>query len=128
LGGIFDWFKHLWDDIKSGVAQVTQLIVSVADDIYVGIEYVVAGITHVVKDIIHGVEDVVRTIGSFFVKLGKLIKNVIEALSIVFHFDEILKTQQLLEGFVTQGIMALETDIATNVTPVMTNFFVRAEK
>jgi hypothetical protein len=33
---------------------------------------------------------------TFFIKLGKLVANVIEALSVVFHLEEVIKTEQFL--------------------------------
>jgi outer membrane protein assembly factor BamB len=126
VGGISDWFKHLWDDIKKGFAKVTQFIVSVARDIYVGIQYVVNGITYAVKQIIRGIDDVAAAIGSFFVKLGKLIKNVIEAISIIFHFDRILDTQRVIEDFFSSNLGSLGSDINAAV-PAVTTFLGRDE-
>ena len=41
-------------------------------------------------------EDVISAVAAFFKKLGKAIENVIQALSILFHLNEIKKTHKLL--------------------------------
>jgi hypothetical protein len=95
LGDVWDDF---WSWIKSVVATITHVIVAVAEDIYVGIRVVVDGVVHVFQAIIAGIEQVASAIGSFFIELGHLIEEVIEALSVLFQFGHIIDTFNLLEG------------------------------
>ncbi|HEX2513690.1 MAG TPA: PQQ-binding-like beta-propeller repeat protein, partial [Chloroflexota bacterium] len=95
--GVFSWLHHLWDDIKRAAVSVEKLVLSVAQDVALGIQYIEDGVRRVFRTIIHAVEDAVAAIGSFFVKLGKLIKNIVEALSLIFHLNEIIKTKNKLD-------------------------------
>jgi hypothetical protein len=132
LGGFFDWLGQLWDDIKTGVAKVVQVIVSVADDIYVGFQFFKDGVLQVVRHLIRDIADVAATIGAIFVKLGKLIKNAIEALSLLFHFGEIIKTKQIIDSFFTNqartGLLdTLASDLTNIARPALDGFFATAE-
>ena len=81
---------------------IQQVIVTVADVVQVAIQVMDAGISKVFHFIVKTVEDAVRTIGSFFVSLGKLIIHTIEALSLLFHFGEILATHKLIMDLVRE--------------------------
>ena len=79
-----------WDWLKGVVATITHFIVSVAEEIYVGIRLIVDGVVHVFKQVVHVVEEVAHAIGALFVELAKAIEKVLEALSVLFHFGEIV--------------------------------------
>ena len=110
LGSVLSKLKAAWNKIKEAAATVVQVVVSVAKDIAVGIQYVVDGVVNVVKAVAQDIEDVMISIGAFFVQLGKDIAKTVEALSLLLHLDEVIKTAALLN---TQ-INASFTDI-TNV-------------
>lgn len=96
LGSISSKIKAAWNKIKEAAATVVQVVVSVAKDIVVGIQYVVDGVVNVVKAVAQDIEDVMISIGAFFVQLGKDILKTIEALSLLLHLDEVIKTAGLL--------------------------------
>ena len=110
LGSFLNKLKHAWQEIKSTAATVVQAVVSVAKDIAVGIQYVVDNVVKVVKAVAQDIKDVMISIGSFFVQLGKDIVKAVEALSLLLHLDEVIKTAGLLNA----QINASFTDI-TNV-------------
>ncbi|MBV9579402.1 MAG: hypothetical protein JO057_12510, partial [Chloroflexi bacterium] len=90
------WWGDFWGWVKNAAATITDVVVAAAEDVYVGVRFIVDGVAHVFRSIIAGVEEAVAAIGTFFVELGHLIEEVIEALSVLFHFEEIIKTQQIL--------------------------------
>ena len=94
------WFGDFWDwlkgSVQKAVAVVTDVVVSVAEDVYLGIRVLVGDVASVFRTIINGIEEVASAIGSFFLQLGKLIEEIVEALSVLFHFEEIIKTQKIM--------------------------------
>jgi phage-related protein len=66
-----DFWNWLVGEINQAVQAIENVIVSVADDIMVGINFIVNGVKQVFKAIIKVVEDVVNAIGSFFMQLAK---------------------------------------------------------
>ncbi|UBF30749.1 hypothetical protein K9N68_39830 (plasmid) [Kovacikia minuta CCNUW1] len=116
-------FTDFWNWLTKVVAEIKQVIVSIAEDVYVGLQYVWNDIKKVFKAIIKVVEDIAHAIASFFVALAKLIKDIIEALSVLFHFGEIMWTQKWLAGQVTTQVSALKTLIQQNVIPNIDSFF-----
>ena len=95
LGG--DFWTDFWDWLKGAVATVTHVIVSVAEDIYAGIRVIANGVAHVFNVIITGIEQVANAIGAFFIELGHLIEELIEALSVLFQFGHIIDTHNLIK-------------------------------
>jgi hypothetical protein len=93
LGGVWSSFWH-W--LKGAAATITHIIVSVGKEIYAGIRFIYNNVVYFFKHPLQTLEDIVSAIGAFFQKLAKLIKNVVEALSILFHLDEIVKTHTIL--------------------------------
>ncbi len=91
-GSFVSWLRGLWDDIKSGVTKVEQIVISVGRDIYIGLKYIANGVVKVLRQALRDIVDVAIAIGSVFVQLGKDIVKVAEALSIIFHLGEVLKT------------------------------------
>ena len=55
LGDVLDDF---WNWLKGAVATITHVIVSVAEDIYAGIRFIVDGVAHVFQAIITGIEQI----------------------------------------------------------------------
>ena len=110
---------------------------SVAEDVYVGIRAVVDGIAYVFKQIVRVIEDVASAIASFFVKLAKKLADVLEALSVVFHFGEVVKTQQFLLKELLDRINGvpgnpaypgLAAAVKTTAIPKLDAFFARGER
>ena len=122
-----DFFSDFWNWLVGAINTVVQavenVIVSVAEDIMVGISFVINGVTKVFKAIIKVIEDVVNAIGSFFVQLAKLIEEVIEALSILFQFGEIMWTHQWLEGQVDGLLTELQDTISNTIISKIDTFF-----
>jgi hypothetical protein len=129
----WNWLVGVFNKIADTIENV---IVSVADDIMVGINFIVGGIKQAFKAIIKVVEDVCNAIGSFFLQLAKLIEDLIEALSILFHFGEIMWTHRWLAAQVNQRVTDLTKAIIDTTTtpptkgPILTNldsFFAQGE-
>jgi hypothetical protein len=125
LGG---WWSEFWNAVKELGAEITHFFVSIGEDIYVGIRYFVNGIAHVFKAIIKTLKDVAAAIGTFFIKLGKIIANIIEALSILFHFDEIKKTHILLRNEINNRLDQFAGCVTDSVIPAVNGFFNQAEE
>jgi hypothetical protein len=117
-----DFWNWLVGEINQAVQAIENVIVSVADDIVVGINFIVNGVKQVFRAIIKVVDDVVNAIGSFFLQLAKLIEEVIEALSVLFHFGEIIWTHNWLkEQFTTLFQNDLPNRIQNTVKPILQN-------
>jgi hypothetical protein len=89
-------FSDFWNFIKHAAATITHVVVSIGKEIYAGIRFIINGVALVFRHPLQFLDDVVAVIGTFFTKLAKLVKNVVEAIGILFHFDEIIKTHRLL--------------------------------
>jgi outer membrane protein assembly factor BamB len=97
VGGVFDDFKQLWASVKAGEAKVARVVISVANDVYLGIEYkLIDGVSRVFNQVVRDVEDVAAAIGSFFVMLGKKLAEVLEALSQLLHLEQVFATADLI--------------------------------
>ena len=131
------WWNDFWSWLKGAVATVTHVIVAVAEDIYAGIRVIVNGVAHVFRAIIAGIEEAVQAIGAFFVELGKLIEQMIEALSVLFQFGHIIDTHNILKNELLNringvagnsaypGLAALVTN---TVLPKVDTFFQQGEQ
>jgi hypothetical protein len=135
------FFSSFWDFIKHAAATITHIVVSIGKEIYAGIRFIVNETVYFFKHPLQALEDVVSAIGTFFQKLGKLIKNVVEAISILFHLDEIVKTHTLLRDELLKRINGVPRDdpdyanypgyanlIETNVIPAVDKFFRQTEQ
>ena len=130
------WWDDFWNWVSAEVEKtaevIQQVIVTVADVVQVAIQVMDAGISKVFHFIVKTVEDDVRTIGSFFVSLGKLIIHTIEALSLLFHFGEILATHKLIMDLVgkfingdpgdAQTFPGLDNAIKNSAIPAVNSF------
>ncbi len=138
LGGLLDDLQGAWDEIKTEAEAaaekylppvVRRAIVSIADIIYVGIEYVVGGVTKVVKAVVSTIEDAAAVIGAFFVQLGKALAQVLQALSLFFDLGHILATQRIIRRDVFDKMMAgLEGFIGVNGPKVVQQLADATEK
>ena len=120
-------FTDFWNWLKGVVAEITDLIVTIADEVMVGIRMIVNGIEQVFKAIIKVIDDIASAIGSFFKMLVKLIEDVIAALSVLFHFGEILWTHRWLAAQFQTQIKQLATTIQTQAVPQVDQFFTNGE-
>jgi len=123
----FSKLRDAWNTIKKDAQKVAQVVISVAKDIAIGIQFVVDGVTKVVKAIANDVKDLMASIGSFFVQLGKDILKAIEALSLLLHLGEVIKTA----GIIKTQINAAFDDISgllKNSKTTVDNWFDSAEQ
>ena len=134
---VADIFSDFWGWLKQAAATVTDVITSVANDIVVGIRFIVDGVAHVFAQVVQTLEDVVSAVASFFKQLAIDIQNAIEALSVLFHFDEIIKTHRLLKQELLKIINGVDGDpvylgiakaLTTQVKPLLDNFFEQGEQ
>ncbi|MBV9600128.1 MAG: hypothetical protein JOZ87_25170, partial [Chloroflexi bacterium] len=134
VSGFWDDF---WGFVKQGVALVTDVIVAVGGEIYAGIRFVVDGVAHVFRTVVDTIEQVAQIIGSFFIELGKKIAAIVEALSILFQFDHVIDTQNLLKAELLRRINGVSGDprypgfssiVTRTVQPAVDDFFGRGEK
>ncbi|MCS5692752.1 PQQ-binding-like beta-propeller repeat protein [Cyanobium sp. FGCU-6] len=88
------WWSYLWHAIEKEGAKVAHVVVSVGREIYLGLKLWWKDTEQVFRHIIHSIEDVARAIGSALVALGRVIDDVIQGLSIIFHLDQVLYTAQ----------------------------------
>lgn len=128
------FFSSFWDFIKHAAAAITHIVVSIGKEIYAGIRFIANGVAYFFKHPLQTLEDVVSAIGTFFQKLAKLIKNVVEAVSILFHLDEIVKTHTLLRDELLARVNGDSTGtggyadlIKNHVIPDIDAFFYKGE-
>jgi hypothetical protein len=91
------WWDDFWNWLKDAAATVTHVVISVGEEIYLGIRAVVGTIENVFRTIIADIAEVANAIGSFFMQLGRLIEEIIEALSVLFQFGHIIDTHNILK-------------------------------
>lgn len=95
-GRLGSWWSSFWNWVKGAAATITHIIISVGKEIYAGLRFIWKGVSYFFKHPLQLLEDVVSAVATFFQKIGKLIKNVVEALSILFNLGQISKTHVLL--------------------------------
>jgi hypothetical protein len=78
-----------------------------------GIRFIVNGMVYFFKHPLQAIEDVISAVATFFRKLGKAMDKVIQALSILFHLDEIMKTHQLLRDELLKRVNGDPSDPTT---------------
>jgi len=125
-GSFWSRLRELWEKIKSGVAAVAKIVVSIGKDIYLGLQYIENGIVQVLRQALRDIEDVAIAIGSVFVQLGKDIVKAAEALSVIFHLGAVLVTADMLKSVFT----TMTSNLATFVPQAQTqlnSFFSDAE-
>jgi hypothetical protein len=130
-------FTSFWHFIKSAAAKVTHIVISIGKEIYAGIRFLWNGTAYFFKHPLQALEDVVAAIGTFFTKLAKLAENVIQAIGVLFHLDEIVKTHTLLRDELLKRITGDKNNptdypgwanlIATNAKDELDKFFKQGE-
>lgn len=121
------FLKDLWKKIKSLGAAIKKVVVSIGREVYAGFQYLEQGVLKVVRAVVHTIDDIASLIGAFFVKLGKEIAKVVEALTVLFHFKEILATADAIKGFFTTLDDNL-SDVASKFTAAGDQFFKNLEQ
>lgn len=120
-------FTDFWNWLQKAFTTITHIIVSIAEDVMVGIAYVINGIAKVFKAVLKILADVFPFLGSFFKMLEKIIDEVVEALSVLLDFGEIMKTQQWLVQAVNTQVANLKSAITSDIQPNIDNFFKQGE-
>jgi hypothetical protein len=123
-----NWWDDFWGFVKSTAVTITHVIVSVAEDIYAGIRFIVNGVAHVFRAVIADLESAVSAMGALFVELGHLIEEVIQALSVLFHFEEILETHTIMKSELLKITNGFSAAVASHALPAVNSFFTQAEQ
>ena len=123
----FNIFQDFWNWLKNLFDKILQCILSIAEDILAGIQYVVDGLKHVFKAIIKVLEDMFPFLGSFFKMLEKIIDDVVMALSVLFNFGEVIWTHRWLAEQFQLQVTNLKAAIATTIQPALDGFFKTTE-
>lgn len=124
---VFNIWQDFWNWLKGLFDKIAQVFLSIAEDILAGIQYIVNGILKVFKAIIKVLEDVFPFLGSFFKMLDKLIDDVQAALSVLFHFGEVIWTHKWLAGQFQSRINDLTNAITSTIEPAINTFIADAE-
>jgi len=119
----FNIFQDFWNWLKGFFDKVLQCVLSIGEDILAGIQYLVGTIVHVFKAVIKVLEDVFPFLGSFFKMLEKAIDDVVAALSVLFHFGEIIKTHTFLRGELLGRMPQIKLTITSQILPAVDRFF-----
>lgn len=123
----FNIFQDFWNWLKGLFDKIVACVLSIAEDILAGIQYFVGEVLKVFKAIIKVLEDVFPFLGSFFKMLEKAIDDVLEAMSILFNFGEIIKTHRWLRDQINALLGQAEQAITNNVKPAVDSFFQSGE-
>jgi hypothetical protein len=119
LGGSDFWhdlcnFPHDIDHaIKKGVLAVTKVLVDAANQVVSFTMELANGATQLLNLIVHTVEDVVSAVKAVFRFIGCVLKDIIDWIKALFHWQDILNTKLVLEAGLT-GIMG---KLAGNLDP-----------
>ncbi|CAN5700883.1 hypothetical protein BH10ACI4_BH10ACI4_31060 [soil metagenome] len=116
----WDWLVHAVEQL---IVDITDIIVTVADEVMVAIRMVVNGIEQVFKAIVHVIDDIASALGSFFAMLAKIIEDVIAALSVLFHFGEIMWTHRWLANQIDDRMQDIVNAIQGQIMPNTSQFF-----
>jgi hypothetical protein len=122
-----DIFTDFWNYLKITAAEITHIIVSVADEVAVGIRLIVNGVEQIFKAIVKVIDDIASAIGSFFKMIAKFIEDVVAALSTLFNFGEIMWTHRWMAGQVMQQTQAIKDAITSQIIPALDTFFKQGE-
>ena len=121
LGG--NIFTDFWNWLKTVGAEITHIIVSIADEVMIGIRMIVNGAEQIFKAIIKVIDDIAAAIGSFFKMLFKVIEDVIAALSVLFHFGEIIHTHKWIRDQINANLDQVVDAMQKQVKPAVDQFF-----
>jgi hypothetical protein len=133
LGGFFDWLNDLGNDIENGITQIVQFGTTVIDDIANGaeivIQYVVNKVTYVLRAVLNTIEDLVACVAAFFVKLGKIIEEVIQAIALLIGIlEHIPEVANALMDYFNSEITSVQNAITNGAIPKINQGFNTAEK
>jgi hypothetical protein len=120
-------FTDFWNWLKGVAAEITHIIVSVADEVTVGIRLLVNGVEQIFKAVVKVIDDIASAIGSFFKMIEKFIEDVVAALSTLFNFGEIMWTHRWMANQVNAQTQALKDAITSQIVPAMDSFFKQGE-
>src|SRR5262249_24689730 len=106
------------------------------EEIYLGIRAVADQIESVFRTIIADIAEVANAIGSFFMQLGRLIEEIIEALSVLFQFGHIIDTHNIIKAELLKRINGdgstaypgLASIVSNTALPEVDGFFKQGEQ
>jgi hypothetical protein len=103
-------WDDFWDDVKSGVAKVTgAVITAVANGADVTITFVKGAATAVVRGVISAIEQATLLVQGIFNEIATAIHRVVEAVSFVFDWDEIVWLHEQIRDQVSSAWTSLLT-------------------
>lgn len=109
-GQLLGWF---WDDIVDFATDVyngaTKIVISIAEQVEIAIHKVVDTVTNIVHVVVSTVEDALNAVAGFFEQLAIGIGKLIEFLRVLFDWQEILRTHDVL-----QDLFLAVFDVTTN--------------
>lgn len=109
-----------WDDIVDFATDVyngaTKIVISIAEQVEIAIHKMVDGITSIVHTVVNTVKDALNAVAAFFEQLAVGIKKLIEFLRVLFDWQEILNTHDVLRDlFLT--VLDITTHSLRNTKP-----------
>ena len=129
VGGLFSFWESLWDDLKKGLARLERVVVTVARDVGLAIQYVKEGVTYVFRAVVRGLEDVARAVAAFFLALGlDIVGEVLQALSMYFIPTPILAAQRAIENGVNDLLDSYRSHMINYVQAPVDTFLVSKEQ
>ncbi|PZN80520.1 MAG: hypothetical protein DM484_09855 [Candidatus Methylumidiphilus alinenensis] len=123
-----NWWTDFWNWLLGALETVIhEIIVVVGEVVSVGIRLFVQGVEQVFHCQIKFLDDIASAVGSFFDMLEKGLDDLIEALSVLFNFDEILKTHRLIESYLKSLLQQAGPLITNTILPAVDGFLDTAE-
>lgn len=120
----WDWLKNA---IKTAVVDITHVIVSVANEVMVGIRVLVNGVEHIFKAVVKVLDDIASAIGALFSMLLKIIEDVIAVLGWFFEFGQFIATHNALKTELLGRISQLNTTLVAQIKSAVDQFFNEGE-
>jgi hypothetical protein len=122
-----DFWNWLKKEVEAAVVEITHVIVSVADDVTVGIRLLVNGVEQVFKAVVRVLDDIASAIGALFSMLLKYVEDVIAVMSVIFQFGQIIQTHTALKTELLSRINAISTAVAAQVRSNVDTIFNQGE-
>jgi hypothetical protein len=124
-----DAFGDFWSNLLQGlVTGIEHVIVSVADGIMFALKYTIGGGNpNWLVVVVDALRDIGRVIMAFFAMIEKAIEDVIEALSVLFHFGEIMWTHRWLAGQMATYKETLKTTMTNTCKDAIDKFIGEGE-
>ena len=119
-GDICNFFRHVIDDLE-------KLTVSFAEDVvYVAVK-LAKEVKHFVLRTLAEVSDCIEVflnaVASLAKKVADAVKKAIEWLRMLFDWEDILLTEQVVSYYLTQGLSNLQTTVGTSVPNELISLF-----